>query len=90
MRTCIQDDSLSQSWNRNYQRLIEFGQQFGHCNVASNYRVPRVEESGLGMWLSSQRRRWKKGLLLPERQTKLQELVNAGLMKWEIHDVSCT
>jgi hypothetical protein len=38
----------------------------------------------LGFWLHKQRKLKRAGLILPEREKRLQELVDAGLLKWNM------
>jgi hypothetical protein len=41
-------------------------------------------EYQLGYWLHKQRKNKRSGLLLEEREKRLQELVDAGLLKWNL------
>ena len=41
-----------------------------------------AEGGSLGMWLDTQRKAMKKNTLLPERQTRLQALVDQGKLAW--------
>ena len=39
----------------------------------------------LGFWVNKQRKDKRSGSLLPDREHKLQELVESGLFKWNMH-----
>ena len=39
----------------------------------------------LGFWVNKQRKDKRSGCLLPQREHKLQELVDLGLFKWNMH-----
>eukprot|EP01035_Chromulina_nebulosa_P019798 gene19798-25740_t len=72
-------------WNYNFDALVSYGKEHGHCNVPHNYNVklPNGSISKLGVWLSTQRHLQKKeGKLRADRASKLQELVDQGLLKW--------
>lgn len=81
-------------WRRHYGALIEYGKEFGHCNVPSTASyactLSGLGEDGsdyeydgnLGTWLSTQRSR-KKGLIgkppwKADRKALLQALVDEG------------
>ena len=74
-------------WNANYEALIRYGQQFGHCNVpqATTFPLASGEPCKLGNWINKQRKDKKNECLLPDRERKLQILVDSGLLKWNMN-----
>ena len=60
------------SWMFWYGLLETFKARYDHCDVPKNYKT--AEGLQLGVWLSSQRVKWKKGVLPPERVLRLEEL----------------
>lgn len=77
-------------WNSNYEALIRYGQQFGHCNVpqATVFPLANGDPCKLGHWINKQRKDKKNECLLPDRERKLQILVDAGLLKWNMNNNS--
>ena len=75
-------------WNSNYEALIRYGQQFGHCNVpqATVFPLANGDPCKLGHWINKQRKDKKNECLLPDRERKLQILVDAGLLKWNMNN----
>jgi hypothetical protein len=89
-------------WNRHYSALVDYGRQNGHCNVpqCQSYEctLPGMGDDGgdyhykgrLGIWLCTQRQS-KKGMrsaLAPEREELLQELVDQGILLWDVSHLS--
>jgi hypothetical protein len=76
-------------WNISYAALVKYGEEFGTCNVPQSkaYKciLPGMGENGndyeykgnLGYWLDNQKQA-KKRKLKPEREAKLQILVDKG------------
>lgn len=75
-------------WNKMFNALVKYGNEHGgNCNVPQHF-IGMLEDGTsmkLGAWLSNQRQH-KKGKggyrLLPEREKKLQELVDIGKLSW--------
>ncbi len=63
-------DPHESQWNQTYQQLILYKQQFGHCNVPTEYDVNPV----LGRWVRKQRQKYKSNQINSERIKKLEEL----------------
>jgi hypothetical protein len=84
------------SWDHHYMALVEYGKEYGHCNIPArsvyDCNIPVEEGSetlfryhgNLGKWLHDQRQVQKgnKGPpgIKPEREAKLQRLVDQGVM----------
>ena len=60
-------------WNRDFQRLVDFQEKFGHTNVFSSSRPT------LAKWLAKQYQHYREGNLLASRL----ELLNAIGIVWE-------
>ena len=58
------------AWNEMYQRLVNYKQVHGDCNVPSGWK----EELQLGSWVVRQKYRRKKGLMRGERIRMLDEV----------------
>jgi superfamily II DNA or RNA helicase len=54
-------------WDKRAAELIAYQKIHGHCNVPHSY-------GPLGVWVSTVRRRWRKGKLSPERIAQLNAL----------------
>ncbi|HQQ35677.1 MAG TPA: Helicase associated domain protein, partial [Rugosibacter sp.] len=54
-------------WERRFDQLLEYVKKYGTANV------PQKEETGLGQWVSVQRRSKKKGTLSVERESRLKQ-----------------
>jgi hypothetical protein len=63
---------------------VEYAQVNGHCSIPSHENTALSDGSvtRLGMWLTKQQGYQMKGQLKPERQAKLQLLVDKGKMCW--------
>jgi len=64
-------DVTSEQWEDSYRLLIKFQQREGHCNVPYHYRE---DETNLGLWLSDQRQRKKKGTLNGTLEKRLEDI----------------
>ena len=57
---------IAETWKQRYEELVDFRQINGHCNVPNRY-LPNM---ALGVWVATQRREYKKGILgKPSRLT---------------------
>lgn len=63
-------DTLCSSWDTWFGKLKAFKERFGHCNVNTCWE----KDPGLWSWVSAQRTRRNKGLLLLERIRLLDEI----------------
>lgn len=82
------------SWPRSFQALMNYGKEFGHCNVPDKkvYKTElpngEVYEANLGNWVSWQRKLRKNksdtgvSKLAPDREQLLQGLVDLGKFNW--------
>ena len=57
-------------WNENYDLLLEYKQEHGHCNIPQSGIFNGQQ---LGAWVDTQRQRYKKGTLLHDRLVRLIE-----------------
>jgi superfamily II DNA or RNA helicase len=55
-------------WNNNYELLVAFQREFGHCNI------PQRDKNSLGLWIHRQRQQKKQGNLSAEQIEKLDKL----------------
>lgn len=72
-------------WEHMFSILIEWGLQFGTCNV-SRTAVAALDDGSevfLGEWLKRQKSSKRKGELPHERLILLQKLVDGGYMDWD-------
>lgn len=67
-------DRLGSSWDERYGELSSYKAEHGHCNV--------VQSKGLGLWVFTQRQKFKQGKLLEDRCLRLEAL---GL-EWDPQD----
>lgn len=56
------------AWERMLERLVEFKNVYGHCNVPQKDGVNKR----LGKWVNTQRTHYKRGMLKTERQRQLE------------------
>jgi hypothetical protein len=57
-------------WDRQFQQLLQFRNEHGHCNVSGQFNgIP-----GLGSWVNQQRQYKRLGRLSPERIRRLDEV----------------
>lgn len=68
------------SWDSMYEALVEYREQFGHCNVS----LREEEYLSLGRWVAAQRFRKKINALSPER---IQRLTDLGFV-WSVSEAS--
>ena len=78
-------DVYEYQWNTMFQRLLEFKEEYGHCDVPVSYQQ---DEKGLGSWLANQRRFYRDGQLHPTRQHLLKEIAGicfteSKLKRWD-------
>lgn len=73
-----------EKWLQNYNILKVLGETLGDCNIQSRcvVELPNGEEENLGDWLRQQRKYHRKGKLQPDREARLQALVNEGKLSW--------
>ncbi len=62
-------EGLYSSWDVWYGKLKKFKEKFGHCNVSMDF-----EDKQFAVWVSAQRTRKKKSLLVDEQIEKLDKL----------------
>ncbi|MET3209777.1 UNVERIFIED_CONTAM: superfamily II DNA or RNA helicase [Paenibacillus sp. PvR008] len=65
-----------ESWRRGMECIVQFKEKYRHCNVPRNYEINGVK---LGVWVTTQRKSYIKGLLSKE---KIMELELIGF-EWE-------
>ena len=63
-------ERLESSWDVNFGKLEAFKAQHGHCRPPLDYKA----DPQLGHWIMSQRTRYSKGNLSPDRISKLEKL----------------
>jgi superfamily II DNA or RNA helicase len=61
---------IAKSWDFRYGELIKYKEQFGDCNVPTQWE----ENKQLGVWVGEQRRFYKKGNLDKNRIKRLEEI----------------
>jgi superfamily II DNA or RNA helicase len=64
-------DELFGNWDVRYGELIQFKAEHGHCRVPQK---KHLENKGLGLWVSHQRRYYASNNLAPDRIAKLEDL----------------
>lgn len=74
-------------WDRMYNALVQYGAEHNNdCNIPRSYSCTLSDGSvaNLGEWLHDQRRNKTdaKRKLLPERERRLQDLVDEGKLNW--------
>ncbi|MFC8383572.1 Helicase associated domain protein [Nocardia sp. NPDC057272] len=74
-------DTLNDQWETGLAHLTDFAAQYGHALVPQNH----VDETGfhLGSWVATQRSRYAKSALDPERATKIEQA--APDWSWQPH-----
>lgn len=70
------ESKLLDGWNFQFQKLCEFKEQYGHCNVTDKYN------KALHEWTGTQRILKKKGLLITDKKEKLNSI---GFC-WDVHE----
>ena len=73
-------------WVRYFEALVRYGNEYNTCNIpqAKEYSLADGTNVKLGMWLNKQRKDRKKGIMPPKRENRLQELVDRGLLEWDM------
>mmetsp|Transcript_36221 Transcript_36221/g.36899 ORF Transcript_36221/g.36899 Transcript_36221/m.36899 type:complete len:390 (-) Transcript_36221:131-1300(-) len=79
--------SDSKGWDERFQMILDYGESNnGNCNVPSS--IIRTSSDGvevkLGKWVSFQRALRKRGRLHPDREARLQALVDQGKFGWHV------
>jgi hypothetical protein len=64
----VQWDRYEAVWEERCNELVAYRQKNGDCDV------PQLEESGLGVWLKTQRQVYKNDELTEKRQKRLEAL----------------
>jgi hypothetical protein len=72
-------DPFETTWNVSYQKLQAFVNEHGHCRVTDGLS----SDESFVAWVKTQRQAYTKGLLSPERITRLQELSFIWSTPWE-------
>ena len=64
-------EPIFESWEKMFSKLVEFKNEYGHCNVP-----PKIwaKDPQLGGWVSEQRAKMKRGSLGEEFKTRLKEI----------------
>ena len=78
--------SVSQDdWNVKFRGLCDYIQEFGHSNVPDLYRAELDNGSSvlLNRWLSRQKKLQTMATLRPDREARVQELVDSGKVQWD-------
>lgn len=57
---------LQREWEDWFEDLKEYGRTHGDCNVPATYEIPNTNLK-LGVWLSNQRQKKKRGVLRDDR-----------------------
>ena len=80
----------SSRWGLMFRALLDYGKEKCHYNAPIN--CESVQQDGtvlmLGTWLSTQRQLMRKGKLRPDRQKKLQALVDMGKLQWVMPSIA--
>jgi len=63
-------EKSSKTWEESFAELIRFKEIHGHCNVPRSYS----ESEALALWVSNQRAKKKRGVLLAEREKSLDTI----------------
>jgi superfamily II DNA or RNA helicase len=63
-------DPFTSYWEKHFSMLQCFKNKHGHCNVPSIYE----KNPKLGIWVNNQRRSYTKGILSPDRISRLESL----------------
>ena len=63
---------LDGEWCANYERIVAYADEHGHCKVPKVFRM--TDGAALGWWVSSQRKAQIKGTLSAERSEQLEAL----------------
>ncbi|KAL7514863.1 hypothetical protein ACHAXN_012150 [Cyclotella atomus] len=72
----IHTTNLNQKWHEQYDKLMEFKQQHGHCEVPNRYK----SDEFLGWWVKTQREQYKSG----EMENGRKDLLNSIGFEWSV------
>lgn len=79
------DSVLTRNWMTKYRLARQYYEEYGNLNVRSNYKTS--DGTKLGVWISSQREKYGKGLLNAEQIELLEiELLEKIQMSWNRDD----
>lgn len=67
-------------WDDMYQKLKSYRVWHGDCNVPGRRYQP---DPSLGIWVDSQRRKYRQGKLSPEQTEQLNELGFTWSLRWD-------
>jgi hypothetical protein len=76
---CVKEQA-DRKWNEMYQRLVQYQQDYGDCLVPS--RWTKDQRPSLGIWVATQRRLYRQGILPDDRTMQLDQLK----FTWKIRD----
>jgi hypothetical protein len=65
-----QDESRESLWNKQYEQLVKFKKQNGHCMVPGKYK----ENKSLGNWVQTQRNYQKQNIIPIDRKRILDKI----------------
>ncbi len=65
-------DARIEKWEEGFSHLEAFVKEHGHCRVPDKYQT--ADRFQLGIWVSTQRTRQRRSMLLPERKARLDAL----------------
>lgn len=73
-----------QNWDLQFEALLAYANKHKHCNVRTGYTISDEDKPHVNLyaWLALQRRHKKQNKLRPDREKKLQSLVDAGMLSW--------
>jgi hypothetical protein len=73
-------------WNERFESLLNFSDEFGHCNVPfqREYPLPSGTIIRLGKWLEAQRKALKENTLNSHKEGRFQMLISSGKLRWQI------
>ena len=63
-------EKSTKTWEESFAELIRFKEMHGHCNVPRSYTA----SDSLALWVSNQRAKKKRGVLLLEREKRLHSI----------------
>ena len=64
-------DPLSKRWEDMYSLLLQYNEKAGHCDVPRSHQE---DGQNLGIWLSNQRRKKRKGVLDKDLKDRMTDL----------------
>jgi hypothetical protein len=83
-----EDNLHEKKWKYMFSAVESYVATNGHCKIPINYTIPFPNDKStakplkLGLWLCTQKRDRKLGKLRSDRESKLQTLVDRGLLTW--------